>query len=155
MPEHIPMAVVWICAIVVFLILEGATVGLTAIWFACGALAALIVQLLKLPFWAQLIAFFLVSILALWRTRPFVARHNAKRAATNADRLLGQTGIVKTRVDNLAQTGLVRITGKDWSARSDTGEILEAGSLVRILRIEGVKLIVKSADEASAQRKEV
>ena len=154
MPASLPMSVIWIGAIVLFLILEGATVGLTAIWFACGALAALILQLFDLPFWSQLSAFFLVSALALWLTRPLVARHNAKRAATNADRVLGQAGIVKARIDNLAQTGLVRIAGKDWSARSNTGETLEAGRLVRILRIEGVKLIVTPADEASAPRKE-
>ena len=149
------MAFVWIAAIVVFLIVEGVTVGLTSIWFACGSLAALITELLRLSLWVQLAVFLIVSAAALWFTRPLVKRHNAKRAATNADRVLGQTGLVISCIDNLEETGLVHADGKDWSARSVSGQAIEAGTKVTVIRIEGVKLIVEPAGSGAEQRKEI
>ena len=83
-----------------------------------------------------------------------VKRHNAKRAATNADRVLGQTGLTVSCIDNLEETGLVHVDGKDWSARSASGETVEAGTEVTVLRIEGVKLIVEPVRSGPDQRKE-
>ena len=154
MPGPNTMAVIWIAAIVVFLIVEGVTVGLTSIWFACGALAALVMELLHLSIWTQLAVFLIVSAAAIWFTRPLVKRHNAKRAATNADRVLGQTGLTVSCIDNLEATGLVHVDGKDWSARSASGETVEAGTEVTVLRIEGVKLIVEPVRSGPDQRKE-
>lgn len=153
MPEF-NLAFIWIAAIVVFLIVEGITVGLTSIWFAFGSLAALITELLGLSLWVQLAVFLVVSAAALWFTRPLVKRHNAKRAATNADRVLGQTGLVVSCIDNLEETGLVHADGKDWSARSVSGQSIEAGTEVTVIRIEGVKLIVEPAGSGAEQRKE-
>ena len=154
MPGPNTMAVIWIAAIVVFLIVEVVTVGLTSIWFACGALAALAMELLHLSIWTQLAVFLIVSAAAIWFTRPLVKRHNAKRAATNADRVLGQTGLTVSCIDNLEETGLVHVDGKDWSARSASGETVEAGTEVTVLRIEGVKLIVEPVRSGPDQRKE-
>ena len=148
------MAIVWIGAIVVFLIVEGVTVGLTSIWFACGSLAALIAELLGLSLWVQVAVFLVVSAAALWFTRPLVKRHNANRAATNADRVLGQIGLVVSCIDNLEETGLVHADGKDWSARSNSGQAIPAGTEVTVIRIEGVKLIVEPVSSDAEQRKE-
>ena len=154
MPGPNTRAVIWIAAIVVFLIVEGVTVGLTSIGFACGALAALAMELLHLSIWTQLAVFLIVSAAAIWFTRPLVKRHNAKRAATNADRVLGQTGLTVSCIDNLEETGRVHVDGKDWSARSASGETVEAGTEVTVLRIEGVKLIVEPVRSGPDQRKE-
>ena len=140
------MIVIWAAAIVVFLIVEAATVGLASIWFAIGALAALISALFGAPVWMQVAWFVIVSGVTLYFTRPLAKKYvNARRQPTNADRLIGMEGIVLERIDNIAATGAVAIDGKHWTARSADGEPVEAGSLVVAKAIEGVKLIVEPA----------
>lgn len=151
----VSMAAIWTAAIIVFLIVEGLTVGLTSVWFACGSLAALIAALFHLPLWVQLVLFFVVSGLALWLTRPLAKKYvNAKRQATNADRVFETVGRVTERIDNIAGTGLVHIDGKSWTARSASEAPIESGTLVRPVRIEGVKLIVEKAEQTAAVREE-
>ena len=146
MPLSIPMPVIWGVLLVVFLIVEGATAGLTSIWFAVGALASLICALLHAPLWLQIVCFFAVSIVVLILTRPLVRKYiNGKTEATNADRVIGQTGVVTEDIDNLSARGAVHIGGKTWTARSVSGEIIPAQTLVRAEAIEGVKLIVRPA----------
>ena len=141
------MIVIWAAAIVVFLIVEAATVGLASIWFAIGALAALISALFGAPLWMQVAWFVIVSGVTLYFTRPLAKKYvNARRQPTNADRLIGMEGIVLERIDNIAATGAVAIDGKHWTARSADGEPVEAGSLVVARAIEGVKLIVEPAE---------
>lgn len=135
--------VIWGIAIVVFLVIEGLTVGLASIWFALGSLAALIAAFCGGPVWLQILLFLLVSIAALWVTRPLALKYiNGKKMATNADRVVGTTCLVTETIDNLAAKGAVRVNGKTWTARSQTGAVIQPGTLVQILAIEGVKLIV-------------
>lgn len=135
--------VIWGVALVVFLIVEGITVGLASIWFACGALVSLIAALLGAPVWLQFLLFILVSGVTLWMTRPLAAKYvNEKKQATNADRVIGMTGRVTEKIDNVSGTGAVSIGGKLWTARSQTGVTIEPGTLVRGVAIDGVKLIV-------------
>lgn len=137
------MVIFWSVAIVVFLILEAVTVGLASIWFAAGSLAALISALFGAPEWLQILWFVIVSGITLWFTRPLVKKYiNSKSQPTNADRVIGMTGQVTERIDNIAATGAVFLNGKTWTARSATGEDIEAGQLVKANSIEGVKLIV-------------
>ncbi len=140
---------IWLAAMVVFMIIEAATMGLTAIWFALGALAALISAAVHAPIWLQAVWFIVVSCAVLALTRPFARKFiNARSERTNADRVLGQTGIVTERIDNRQPSGIVKTGGKIWTARSDSGEPIEEGTEVRALRIEGVKLIVSPAEQA-------
>jgi len=142
------MVIVWAAAAVVFLIVEAATFGLASIWFAIGALAALISALFHAPIWLQALWFVLVSGVTLWLTRPLAMKYvNNKRQATNADRVLGMEGYVTEAIDNLSGKGAVSVGGKLWSARSENGEAIAKGTLVRAMRIEGVKLIVLPAAE--------
>ncbi|MDR1132448.1 MAG: NfeD family protein [Oscillospiraceae bacterium] len=138
------MTIVWLVLVVVFLIAEGASAGLTSIWFAAGALAALVAALLSAAVWLQLVLFVAVSAAALLATRPLVRKYVDKRIErTNADRLVGEQAAVREKIDKLAGTGAVFAGGKLWSARSvDTGTI-EEGALVVVRRIEGVKLMVE------------
>lgn len=142
-PE-LSMSVLWIIAIVVLLIAEGVTSGLVTIWFAIGALAALLVELLGAPIWLQAVVFLIVSFVTLVLTRPLAQRYlNSKTKATNADRLIGRECIVTETIDNVAGTGSVTVGGQTWTARSLSDAVIRAQTRAVVRRIEGVKLIVE------------
>ena len=141
--------IVWIAAIVIFGVVEAATAGLTSIWFVLGSVAALIVAICNGPIWLQISLFFVVSIVTLAATRPLVAKLMKKDIKpTNADRVLGGLARVTERIDNDVPTGAVYIDGKTWSARSSSGESIEPDTMVRVVRMEGVKLYVEAEKEA-------
>lgn len=135
----------WLAAIVVFLVIEGLVPGLISIWFAFGSLAALIAALLRAPMWLQLLWFFLVSVAALCLTRPLAKKYiNSKTQPTNADMLIGAECVVKEPIDNLMGTGAVSVGGRIWTARTEEdGITAQPGEIMKVIRIEGVKLIVK------------
>ena len=142
------MTAVWAIAIVVFLVLEGMTAGLVTIWFALGALAALLAAVFGAPLWLQLVWFFVISIAALFLTRPLAKKYlNSKTQATNADMYVGKECMVLETIDNVAGTGAVKVAGKVWTARSADGEVIPEGARATALRIEGVKLIVNPIHE--------
>ena len=139
-----PLLITWIALFVVLIIIEIFTMGLTTIWFAGGALAALLANLLGANNVIQWILFFVVSIILLLATRPFAVKYlNKGRVSTNADSLIGQVGVVEQEIDNLKAMGCIMINGQDWTARSVSNDILiEKGKTVVVKSIEGVKLIV-------------
>lgn len=141
----INMAYFWLAAMVALLLLEAAVPGLVSIWFALGAFAALLSAMLNAPLWLQLVWFVLVSVLALWFTRPLVKKYvNARVQPTNADVVIGKDAVVIEDIDNVRGTGAVSVDGKDWTARSESADLsISSGKIVEVLRIEGVKLIVK------------
>ena len=142
------IATLWVIALVVFLVIEAITVGLTSIWFAAGALAAWICTLLGAPVWLQVAVFIVVTAVALYFTRPLVKKYiNGKVVPTNADANIGKECRVTETIDNIAGTGAVYVDGKTWTARSDNDEVIPEGELVTALRIEGVKLIVSKSTE--------
>ena len=131
------MPAVWIGLIVIFLVIEGLTAGLVTIWFAVGALAALIAAMF------QLVWFFVISIAAFAVTRPLVKKYvNGRTQPTNADMLIGQECLVTEDIDNLTGRGAVTVGGKVWTARAEHDAPIAAGTTATVLRIEGVKLIV-------------
>ena len=133
----ISTAVFWLIAMVALMAVEAAVPGLISIWFAIGALAALISAMFHAPLWLQIVWFVLVSILSLALTRPLV----------NADMGIGRDAVVTEEIDNLHGKGAVTLDGKIWTARMDQEEQRAVpGEIVRILRIEGVKLIVERKD---------
>lgn len=139
----IPMEAIWGIAILVFLIVEGATFGITSIWFSLGSLAALISSIFGAPIWLQIMWFIVVSGVTVWIARPFVKKHvNAKHQPTNADRVIGKLGVVTEEINNLAGTGAVHISGKVWTARAVEDGIIREGITVQAVSIEGVKLMV-------------
>ena len=137
----------WLIAMIVFGLIEAASIGLTSIWFALGALVSMIVAALAGPVWLQVVLFILVSAACLAFVRPLAKTHlNNRKISTNADRAIGKIGVVKEQICNLEGRGAVYIDGKLWTARSQTGEDIDAEEQVEILSIEGVKLIVKKAN---------
>lgn len=141
------MNIVWAVLAVLFLVIEACTVGLASLWFAVGAVCALIASLLGAPVWLQIVWFLLISAATLIVTRPLVKKYvNNKSQPTNADRLLGSTCRVTETIDNLAGTGAVRADGKVWSARTLDGQIIEEGAVVTVKEIRGVKLMVSAGE---------
>lgn len=147
------MQVVWLVAFVGFLLLEGFTMGLYSIWFAAGALGGLIASFIAPDlFLVQIFVFLLLSAATLAGLRPFAQRWlSARKVNTNADLNIGKIGKVTERVNNRDASGAVYVYGKTWTARSnEDGEEIPVGALVKVLSIEGVKLIVTPAEEKSA-----
>lgn len=141
-------AIIWLAALVILLIAEALTLGLTTIWFAGGAAAALAAALLGTNVWVQIGLFLSVSLVLLIFTRPVAVRYMNKSALkTNVDSLTGEQGVVDEEIDNLKGTGKVRLNDVFWTARSENGEVIEKGTVVEILRVDGVKLIVKMKEE--------
>lgn len=148
----LPAQAVWGVLLLLFLFVEGITAGLASIWFALGALVALLASLLHAPLWLQIALFFVVSVATLILTRPLARKYiNGRRQATNADRVIGTTGRVTETIDNIAGTGAVYIDGKVWTARTANEEIIPEGALVRADAIEGVKLIVSAQKAETAE----
>ena len=141
------MSLFWLVAMVLFGVLEAVTVGLTSIWFAVGALAALIAASLGAFALVQVVVFLVVSFVTLLLVRPLAQRFvNDRKVATNADRVIGREAVVTEDIDNIQGKGRVSISGADWTARAQEDRPIPAGSKVRVLRIEGVKVIVVPAD---------
>lgn len=136
-------AFVWLGLMILFLIAEGATVSLVSLWFAAGAVVAMFAALLGAGVWLQTGLFLVVSGGLLLMLRPIVRRYLVpKITATNVDSLVGATGLVTVAIDNVTASGQVKLGAMEWTARSTTGENIPQGSLIRVDRIEGVKVYV-------------
>ena len=136
-------AFVWLGLVILFLIAEGATVSLVSLWFAAGAVVAMFAALLGAGAWLQTGLFLVVSGALLLMLRPIVRRYLVpKITATNVDSLVGATGLVTEAIDNVTASGQVKLGAMEWTARSSTGENIPQGTLIRVDRIEGVKVYV-------------
>lgn len=140
---------VWLILTIVFIIIEMISVGLTSIWFAAGSLVSLIVAAAGGGLGLQIAVFLIVSIVLLIATRPWAKNYfNSKTEKTNAEGLVGEKAILTETVNNYDQTGKTVVHGQEWTVRAeDDREIIEKGSMVEIIRISGVKLIVKGIKE--------
>ena len=138
---------IWLAALIVFSVGEAVTVGLTSIWFAVGSLGALIVSGLGFGFWPQFIVFVVLSAVSMALIRPIAKKILLPRyAPTNADRVIGATGLVTEEIDNIKGSGQVNLSGQIWSARSSQPDgVIPAGQEVKVLQIQGVKVIVEPA----------
>lgn len=135
--------IIWLVLMVVFLLVEAATVGMVSLWFAAGALAAMVTALLGGQLWLQTVVFAVVSALLLMALRPMAKKHfTPKLTPTNVDSVIGKEGIVTAPIDNVAATGTVKLGAMEWSARSTDGSPIPVGEQVRVDKVEGVKVFV-------------
>ncbi len=141
------MSFLWAVLLIAFIIFESATTQFICIWFAGGALAALIVSLFSLNLWLQITVFVIVSAIFLIFTRKIVKKLKSNISKTNSDALIGEEALVTQTISNKTSEGEAKIQGKIWSARSLDGKDISAGSLVTVEQISGVKLIVKNKEE--------
>ena len=138
------VVIMWMGLLVLFLIVEAACpLHLVSLWFAAGCLAALGVYFLGAPLWLQITVFLVVSCALLAALWPLSKKYlKPKLTATNVDSVIGSTGYVTAAVDNIHGQGQVKLGAMEWTARSTTGEAIPEETLVRVDRIEGVKVFV-------------
>ena len=141
---EIPMPFVWLIIAVILGVIEAVTVSLISVWFAVGALAAIIPAYFGAPFWMQILVFLAVSAIAFAFTKRFFKDVvKVKKQPTNADSLIGTDGIVTSEINNLGGVGKVYISGLIWSAKSENGENIPEGAVVTAKKIEGATLVVE------------
>ena len=139
----ISMTLIWLIVFAVLIIVELATMGLTTIWFAGGAVIACVVAAFNLPIWLQIVAFLVVSVLLLYFTRPIAVKYfNKSRTRTNIESMIGKQAVVMSEIDNIQGIGQVKVNGMDWSARSFDDVTIPAGKVVVVRAVDGVKLLV-------------
>lgn len=147
------MSLFWLIVLILFGILEAVTVGLASIWFAAGALVALLSSIAHAPIPVQIVTFLGVSFLTLLLVRPLARRYvNDRKIPTNADRAIGQIAVVTQEIRNLDGRGQVSVSGSLWTARAENNTPIPEGANVRILAIEGVKLLVAPIDDTQASQ---
>ncbi|MDE5605652.1 MAG: NfeD family protein [Eubacterium sp.] len=138
---------VWVAVIAIAIVVEVFSAQLLSIWFAVGGIAALAASFLTENIAIQIAVFFTVSILSLAIIYPLAKKSlKTEHVKTNADRYIGQTGVVTEAISNIDAKGQVKVDNQIWSARSENEESISEGTKVTVLRIEGVKLIVKNAE---------
>ena len=138
---------IWLILMVCFLIVEASTVVMVSLWFAVGAVAALVSSLLGAGTAVQVTVFLVVSGIALACLRPLVRKHFTPRIVkTNIDSIIGSRGYVTADIDNVSAVGSVKLGAMEWTARSATGEKIPQGTVVEVENIEGVKAFVRPVE---------
>ena len=138
-------SIIWLALFVVLIVFEAVTTGLFTIWFAGGALIALLVSLFLDMWVVQMVVFLIVSFLLLYFMRPVAMRKfNAKRLKTNVEDIAGREAKVTEFIDNLNASGTAILNGLEWSARSVEDSVtIPVGERVLVREVRGVKLIVE------------
>lgn len=139
----------WLLVFILLIGIEVATMALTTVWFAIGALGGLFASLLGANTTVQLVVFLVISFAVLYFYRPLALKYvNTRLTKTNVDDLVGKEGKITERVDNLSETGRMMVNGMDWSARTEKdGQVIEPDTIVRVIKVVGVKLIVVPLEE--------
>ncbi|MDE6761798.1 MAG: NfeD family protein [Lachnospiraceae bacterium] len=139
----------WLLLAAIFIIVEIITLGLTTIWFAGGAFIAALAGLCGANLAVQVILFVVVSVVLLALTRPIAVKYlDSKTEKTNAEALVGQSAYVLQMIDNVKESGQAKVNGMEWTARAkEDSMIIQEGTVVKIVAIQGVKLIVEKTGE--------
>ena len=138
------MSIFWVIACILFILLELMTpTALICIWFAAGSLAAFVLAFLHMDIWVQIVLFFIVSLASMLVIRPMSTRYlRGKIVRTNADRLIGENAVVIEAITK-ERWGVVKVNGAKWSAVEIDGKQVEVNEEVKIIAIEGAKLLVR------------
>lgn len=141
--------IIWLLILVVFVVIELFTMGLTTIWFAGGALGGAAASLFGASTGIQIVVFLVISIGLLLSARPIAVKYfNKDRVKTNVESMIGRQAIVVSEIDNLRGIGRVTVGGLEWSARTgDDAKTLPVGAVATVTAVDGVKLIVEEKVE--------
>ena len=133
----------WLIAAGIFFIIEIATVGFLIFWLGIGALFAMITSFITDNIAIQTVVFVIVSSILIPLTKPLADKFSGKKTvATNSYSLINKHGIVIADINPIEGTGLVKVNGETWSAKSESELMIAKGTEVEVLSVEGVKLIV-------------
>ena len=142
------VALIWLGLVILFVVVEASCpIHLVSVWFAVGSLVALLIWSLGGPLWLQIALFLVISCVLLAALWPLTKKYlNPAHIATNIDSVIGSTGYVTAAIDNVAAVGQVKLGAMVWTARSTSGSLIAEGTLIRVDRIEGVKVFVSPAE---------
>jgi membrane protein implicated in regulation of membrane protease activity len=141
---EISMPVIWLIAAIAFGIFELVTTNLVSIWFVIGAVIAMLTSLIGLPLWGQIAVFVISSGIVLFFVRPLATKYvNSKTIKTNIDALVGRITVAKTDIDNFKMSGRVDMDGTTWLAKSVDDSVIATGEEIKVVKVEGAKLIVE------------
>ena len=142
-------SIFWLALMIIMVVVEIATIGLTAIWFAGGAFVALLAHLLGLNMYVQIIVFIVVSAILMTFTRPWALKYFKPRLVrTNYETVVGENVCLTETVDNIKGTGTAVYKGQEWTARAyEAGKVFEAGTIVAVKEIRGVTLYVVESSQ--------
>jgi len=140
-----PMWLIWLILLIVFVVVEAMTMGLATVWCAVGSAVALVMDLLGAPVIAQVITMIVISIICfivciIW-IKPIIDKKGKVKETTNADRIIGQEGIVIKAIDPIDGKGQIKVSGQVWSAKAD--KAIPEDSRIKVIRLEGVKAFVE------------
>lgn len=144
------MQYVWLALVALTIVLEAATVQLLFVWFLPGLLVAMLLAFLSVDVWIQVLVFFVLSVacFVLFHTVLKKRLRGGKQEKFNVDAVIGEKCYVVEKIDNIACRGAVKVKGLEWAARTlSDEELLEEGTLVEVLAVEGVKLICKRVEK--------
>ncbi len=143
--ENLP--IFWLALAIIFIIIEALTVSLVTIWFAGGALLTIVLSFFVDSFVVQVVFCIVVSALLLYFTKPLLSSNiDKQKIRTNVDSLIGKTGFI-TEPAGKYETGQAKITSQVWTVKSSKNEDLNLNDEVRVVSVEGVKLIVERIKE--------
>jgi membrane protein implicated in regulation of membrane protease activity len=146
--EEVPDWGVWVIIAIVFAVVEMVTTEFFSLFFALGGLVAALLAVVTEDWVLQTVVFIVASVIFTWRLRPILLRsYLSNEVKTNVARQAGRVGIVVQEINNLEAQGQVKVDGELWTARSESGETIAAGQRVEVVRIEGVKAIVRTKEE--------
>ena len=135
----------WLIASGIFFVGEIVTVGFLLFWFGIAGLITMVVSLFTSNIIIQSVVFLVTSVILILSTKPFLKKFvNKETIVTNANSLIGKKAIVIQEINNLQGTGQIKIGGEIWSAQNETDSVISENQEVEIIKIEGVKLIVKT-----------
>ena len=139
------MQYIWLCVLITSIIVEALVPGLVSIWFVPAALVAIVLDFFNIPTSIQIIVFLAISLALIVLSKTIWKKYVSKNRIepTNSDALIGKPAVVTKTIDNINSLGEVKINGQYWSARSETDENIDVGSIVTVSSIVGVKLICK------------
>ncbi len=147
--------VIWLIIALIAGIAEAATVSLISVWFALGAVASAIAAAFRLGTVAQIIIFLAVSLVLMALTAPLCKKFRmGEKTPTNADRLIGRTGIITEDVDPLQGKGEVKVSGQVWSVQVRGDGRAKIGDNVIVEDIEGAHLVVRLKDDIKNESEE-
>ena len=139
---------VWISVIVLAVIIEAVTDQLISIWFVPGAVIGTILDFMKVGVVWQMLVFLAISLVGITVLRKYLTRFMPDSSTrTNIDAIVGEKCVVTEKIDNFAGCGQAKVKGQIWSARGlQEDDVFEVGEVLRIVAIEGVKIICKKND---------
>ena len=136
---------IWLAILVLAIVVEALTDQLVSIWFVPAAIVAAVLDFCSVSPVLQVILFFVIAAIGIVLSKTVLSKLIVKPSCkTNIDAIIGEKCIVVEKIDNYAGSGQAKTKGQLWSARSvDDDDVFEPGEVLRVVAIEGVKLICK------------